>query len=43
MVEWGLVRRELTGIRALGIDEVLFHRGHRYLTVFPCSHQGHQV
>jgi len=33
MVEWGLAHRELTGIRALGIDEVLFHRGHRYLTV----------
>lgn len=33
MVEWGLAHRELTGIRALGVDEVLFHRGHRYLTV----------
>ena len=33
MVEWGLAHRELRGIRALGIDEVLFHRGHRYLTV----------
>ena len=33
MVEWGLARRDLSGIRALGIDEVLFHRGHRYLTV----------
>jgi transposase len=33
MVEWGLAHRDLTGIRSLGIDEVLFHRGHRYLTV----------
>ena len=33
VVEWGLAHRELTGIQSLGIDEVLFQRGHRYLTV----------
>ena len=33
VVEWGLEHRSLTGIQSLGIDEVLFHRGHRYLTV----------
>jgi transposase len=33
MVEWGLAHRDLAGIGSLGIDEVLFHRGHRYLTV----------
>lgn len=32
-VEWGLEHRDLTGIRAIGIDEVLWHRGHKYLTV----------
>ena len=32
-VEWGLQHRDLTGIRAIGIDEVLWHRGHKYLTV----------
>lgn len=33
MVEWGLAHRDLAGIRALGLDEVAFQRGHGYLTV----------
>ena len=32
-VEWGLAHRDLSGITAIGIDEVLWHRGHKYLTV----------
>jgi transposase len=32
-VEWGLAHRDLDGIEAIGVDEVLWHRGHRYLTV----------
>jgi transposase len=32
-VAWGLQHRDLTGIRAIGVDEVLWHRGHKYLTV----------
>jgi transposase len=32
-VEWGLQHRDLSGIRAIGVDEVLWHRGHKYLTV----------
>jgi transposase len=32
-VEWGLAHRDLSGIRALGIDETSWQRGHRYLTV----------
>lgn len=32
-VEWGLQRRTLSGIEALGIDEVQWQRGHRYLTL----------
>jgi len=32
-VEWGLARRDLTGIEAIGVDEVRWHRGHKYLTV----------
>jgi transposase len=32
-VRWGLQHRDLTGIRAIGVDEVLWHRGHKYLTV----------
>ncbi|MEM9463664.1 MAG: ISL3 family transposase [Myxococcota bacterium] len=32
-VEWGLKNRDLKGIRAIGVDEVLWHCGHKYLTV----------
>lgn len=32
-VAWGLQHRDLAGIRAIGVDEVLWHRGHKYLTV----------
>ncbi len=32
-VEWGLQRRTLEGIEALGVDEVQWQRGHRYLTL----------
>jgi hypothetical protein len=32
-VQWGLAHRNLDGIEAIGVDEVLWHRGHKYLTV----------
>jgi transposase len=32
-VEWGLKRRTLEGMKALGIDEVQWQRGHHYLTL----------
>jgi transposase len=32
-VTWGLGRRAMTGIEALGVDEVQWQRGHRYLTL----------
>jgi transposase len=32
-VEWGLQRRTLEGIEALGVDEIQWQRGHRYLTL----------
>jgi len=32
-VAWGLEHRTLTGIQALGVDEVQWRRGHHYLTV----------
>lgn len=32
-VEWGLARRQLTGIEAIGVDEVQWQRGHHYLTL----------
>lgn len=32
-VEWGLARRCLDGIRSIGVDEVLWQRGYKFLTV----------
>jgi transposase len=32
-VTWGLAHRDMDGIEAIGVDEVLWHRGHKYLTV----------
>jgi transposase len=32
-VSWGLEHRELGGIEAIGIDEIQWQRGHRYLTL----------
>ena len=32
-VEWGLARRRLEGIQAIGVDEVQWQRGHHYLTL----------
>lgn len=32
-VFWGIVHRELKDIEALGIDEIAWRRGHRYLTL----------
>jgi transposase len=33
VVDYGLKRRNLDGITAIGVDEVQFQKGHRYLTV----------
>jgi len=32
-VEWGLAHRDLSNINSIGVDEVLWQRGHKYLTV----------
>jgi transposase len=32
-VEWGLAHRDMTNIHSMGVDEVLWQRGHKYLTV----------
>ena len=32
-VTWGQAHRDLTGITAVGIDEIQWHRGHHYLTL----------
>ena len=33
VVEYGLKHRDLEGVTAIGVDEVQFRKGHRYLTV----------
>ena len=33
VVAWGLAHRVLDGVKAIGIDEVLWHRGYKFLTV----------
>jgi len=33
VVAWGLKNRDLEGITAIGVDEVQWHKGHRYLTL----------
>lgn len=32
-VFWGLVHRDMSGIEALGVDEIQWSRGHKYLTL----------
>jgi transposase len=32
-VSWGLAHRDLSGIEAIGVDEIQWHRGHHYLTL----------
>jgi len=33
VVEWGLKNRDLSGITAIGVDEIQWHKGHKYLTL----------
>ena len=32
-VQWGLEHRDLSNVQSIGVDEVLWQRGHKYLTV----------
>lgn len=32
-VSWGKAHRDLTGIKAIGVDEIQWQRGHKYLTL----------
>ena len=32
-VSWGLAHRDLSGIESIGVDEVQWHRGHKYQTL----------
>ena len=42
VVEYGLKHRDLQGITAIGVDEVQFQKGHRYLTVVYQINSSHQ-
>lgn len=33
VVRWGLVHREIAGLEAIGVDEIAYLRGHKYLTL----------
>ena len=33
VVEYGLAHRDLTGIKAIGVDEVAYSKGYRYATL----------
>ncbi len=33
VVSWGLSKRDLGGITAIGVDEIQWHKGHKYLTL----------
>lgn len=33
VVEWGIVHQDLTSITSIGIDEIQYRRGHKYLTL----------
>jgi transposase len=33
IVGWGLAHRDLSGVTAIGVDEILWQKGHKYLTV----------
>jgi transposase len=38
-VRWGLAHRDTSNIRSIGVDEVLWHKGHKYLTaVYQIDH-----
>jgi len=33
MVEWGLEHQDLSGVTAIGVDEIAWRKGHKYLTM----------
>lgn len=33
IVQWGVAHREITGVEAIGIDEIAYKKGHKYLTL----------
>lgn len=44
IVAWGLANRKLTGVTAIGVDEILWQRGHQYLTlVYQIDHHAKRL
>jgi len=41
-VEWGVKHRDLSSVSSIGVDEILWQRGHRYLTVVYQIDRGHR-
>lgn len=39
-VDWGLARRDLSGVEAIGVDEIQWRKGHKYLTLVYQIDQG---
>lgn len=39
-VDWGRAQQDLEGIEAIGVDEIQWQRGHRYLTLVYQIDQG---
>lgn len=39
-VSWGLAHRDLDGIEAIGVDEIQWQRGHKYLTLVYQTEEG---
>ena len=42
-VSWGLAHRNLSGIESIGVDEVQWRRGHKYLTLAPVQTERGQI
>jgi transposase len=42
VVQWGLHHRSLDSLKAIGVDEIQYGRGHRYLTLVYQLDEGHQ-
>ena len=42
VVEYGLSHRRLSGIKAIGVDEIQFGKGHQYLTLVYQLDEGHK-
>lgn len=43
-VQWGLAHRDLSQVTAVGIDEVAYRKGHKYLTlIYDISHQAKRL